>query len=350
MKSYEEIIKREIVPTPENVHVNGKAVFGTFDKEFPKMDFLDIEKPVPHLPDCLKRFKLTLWEAVEVNLEDGVLLAAPCNMGVFGTMLLLFYDKKEKKVYKWNGNLSAKKTNISATLLGGDVSEAKTANLHIKVTNFFEEGRAVVEGRGKGKSGEISYKFELKRVSVPCVVSIPFGENRPLYFQKDFFKASGSLTFNGKTYDSTDTTTAIIDDHRGYYPRKAHYDWVTTMGICEHNGEKKYLAINLTRNQSLDQDKYNENLIWFENDCSLLPPVKFEHVEENVWHVTDEHGMVDVTFNIGDRYAMLVHALVIKIDYFVTFGEMKGFVTDKNGEKYVLDGMVGIGEDKSLLF
>lgn len=33
-----------------------------------------------------------------------------------------------------------------------------------------------------------------------------------------------------------DESTAIIDDHRGYYPRKAHYDWVTTMGKCEIDG------------------------------------------------------------------------------------------------------------------
>ena len=23
-----------------------------------------------------------------------------------------------------------------------------------------------------------------------------------------------------------ENTTALIDDHRGYYPRKAHYDWL----------------------------------------------------------------------------------------------------------------------------
>ena len=55
-------------------------------------------------------------------------------------------------------------------------------------------------------------------------------------------------------------TTAIIDDHRGYYPRHAHYDWVTTLGRYNIDGQMMYLAFNLTRNQSINQAKYNETL------------------------------------------------------------------------------------------
>ncbi|MBO5304870.1 MAG: DUF2804 domain-containing protein [Clostridia bacterium] len=347
---YTSIIKRKVEPTPKDVHIDGKAVFGTFDKEFENMNFLDINKPVPRLPDCFKKLKLTLWEAVEVNLKDGILLAAPCDMGVFGTILVLFYNKKEKKVYKWEANTSAKDVTISKTLLNGDESVGNSKNLNVKVINNFGEGKATVIGKGKGHGGEIEYNFELTRVSTPCVVSIPFGENRPLYSQKDFFKAVGSVSVNGVTYTSDEDTTAIIDDHRGYYPRKAHYDWVTTMGVNDNDGERKYIAFNLTRNQSIDQDKYNENLIWFEGSQSLLPPVKFVHETETRWRVTDEYGMVDVVFDIGDTYARILHAGIINIDYYVTFGDISGYVTDLDGKKYILDGMHGIGEDKSLLF
>lgn len=347
---YKSIIKRTVEPTPENVVIDGKAVFGTFDKEFQKMDFLKINKPVPGVPNCLNKLKLTLWEAVEVNLKDYVLLAAPCDMALFGTLLVLFYDKKEKKVYQWNEMGANSCANISDTLLNGDESIGKTKNMSVKVINNFQDGKATVIGKVSGKDGTLEYKFDLDRISTPCVVSIPFGENRPLYSQKDFFKATGSVTFNGVEIVSDENTTAIIDDHRGYYPRKAHYDWLTTMGVNETDGEKRFLAFNLTRNQSIDQDKYNENLIWFEDGQSLLPPVKFTHINDKEWRVTDEYGMVDVTFLIGDVYAMVVHAGIIKIDYYVLFGEIKGFVTDLDGKKYNLDGMIGIGEDKSLLF
>ena len=64
----------------------------------------------------------------------------------------------------------------------------------------------------------------------------------------------------------------------------------------------------------------------------------------------DEHGMVDLTFDIGDEFLMRVPAKVIDIDYHITFGALSGYVCDPDGNKYVLDGMTGIGEDKSLIF
>ena len=47
---------------------------------------------------------------------------------------------------------------------------------------------------------------------------------------------------------------------------------------------------------------------------------------------------------------MLVPAKVIDINYHITFGSLSGYVCDPKGNKYILDGMPGIGEDKSLVF
>jgi hypothetical protein len=148
-----------------------------------------------------------------------------------------------------------------------------------------------------------------------------------------------------------------VDDHKGYYPRKAHYDWVTTMGIHEADGEKKWFAFNLTRNQSVDQEKYNENLIWLEKETSLLPPVKFTRDVPTLefrngarWFIRDEHDMVNVTFHVYDIFRMVTHAKpLVNIEYFVAFGELEGYVRDESGRKYILDGRLGIGEDKTLL-
>jgi hypothetical protein len=194
-------------------------------------------------------------------------------------------------------------------------------------------------------------------VSKPSVVSIPFGANRPLYSQKDFFRASGSLTVNGETMKSDADTAAIIDDHRGYYPRRAHYDWVTTMGRCPQKDGNRFVAVNLTRNQSIDQEKFNENLIWLEGRTSPLPPVSFNRSAESaasggkaVWTVRDEHDMVNVRFTSRDMTSTVAHAFLVNIDYYIAFGSVEGYVRDEDGNKYVLDGLPGIGEDKTLLF
>lgn len=355
MEDYSKFIspKRQSLSTPKSLVENGQAVFGTFDKEFAEMDLLSCRKPAGKLlPHFLNKYRLSLWEATEVHLDNGVLLAAVCDMGIFGTMLTVFYDKRRKKVYSWSTNLASSKTTIAPNLLNGSIAEAYTKKSSIKYVNRFELGQCSLKGASSSKrAGKIEFEFDLERVSLPSVVSIPFGPNRPLYSQKDLFRAKGYLIFNGEKFGSTDETTAIVDDHRGYYPYRAHYDWLTTMGKSEIEGEKKYFAFNLTRNQSINQDDYNENLIWLEGSTSPLPPVMFAHNTENtVWTVKDERDMVNITFNINDRYKMAAHAGVIDINYQITFGELSGYVRGIDGKKYILDNKMGMGEDKSMRF
>ncbi len=371
--------KRRAVATPKDmVDENGICVFGTFDKEFETMDLVKLKKPTK-APNFLNRLKLTLWEATEVHLKNGVLLAVVCDMGIFGKTLNIFYDKRDGKVYCWDTNLSSKETTIAPNLINGSVAEAHTPVSFVKCVNTFNEGKCELSGKHEGKClitvpkedktivesikenyGEatIEYNFSLTRLSDPCVVSIPFphSNNRPLYSQKDFFKAEGRLVINGEEMLSDGETVAIVDDHRGYYPRKAHYDWVTTMGKCKFGDEEIWLAFNLTRNQSINQEDYNENILWLEGKSSLLPPVTFERDPESkdfkdgsVWIVKDEHDMVNLKFKVRNMNPMIVHALVVNIDYYVAFGELEGYIRDEDGNKYILDGMMGMGEDKTLL-
>lgn len=345
--------KRNSVPTPKSLVDNGQSLFGTFDKEFEAMDLVHLNHPVCKLyPNFLNKLRLTLWEATEVHLDKGVLLAVCCDMALFGMTLNVFYDKRTHKVSSWTTNLPSKKTVIPKNLLGGSIAEAKTKNSFVHYVNRFEEGKASLAGEAHSeKEGKIEYEFQLERVSLPSVVSIPFGPNKPLYSQKDLFRVKGHLTLNGETFEANDTTTAIIDDHRGYYPYRMHYDWVTTMGKIDIDGNKRFFAINLTRNQSINQEDYNENLIWLEGATSLLPPVKFErNKEDTVWTIKDEHDMVNLTFDVRNKFLMIAKPLVIKIDYHVAYGELKGYVRDVTGRKYVLDGMMGMGEDKTMRF
>lgn len=370
---------RRPVPTPENIcRPDGSCEFGTFDKEFEQMDFLKLRKPTS-LPNLFNRLKLTLWQATEVHFEHGVLLAVVCDMGIFGKTMNIFYDKRTQKTYCWDTNLKSAETSIAPNVINGSVSYAETPVSFVRYENWLNEGRVDLSGAHKGKclitdprsdktavaaikenygEAEIFYDFHLSRLSDPSIVSIPFSETRPrpLYSQKDFLKTEGFLTINGEKMVCDENTVAIIDDHRGYYPRHAHYDWVTTLGRYDFDGEKKFFAINLTHNQSVGEVKYNENLIWLEGATSILPPVTFTRKPETAdfrnyaeWIIKDEFGMVDLTFKVFSLNPMILHAGIVNIDYYVTFGVLEGFVLDEAGKKYDLTGCMGMGEDKTLL-
>ena len=343
--------KRIAVPTPDNiVDELGNCYFGTFDKEFQKMDFLKVNRP-SKLPNIFNKFRLTLWEATEINFDKVILLTAVCDMGLFGTALTVIYDKRTKKCTYWKDMLLPTKAVISDTLINSAETQSKSKKVKIRYVNNFQRGEATVSGYAADKNaGIVDYRVKLTRVSKPSVVNIPFDANRPLYTQKDLFKVEGYLEFNGERFIADDSTAAIIDDHRGYYPRHAHYDWVTTMGKKEIDGKEQYFGFNLTRNQSINQDDYNENLIWFEGESTLLTPVIFKHISPNLWNIKDTKGMVDVSFEIGDEFIMKMKTGILNTDYHITFGELKGYVCDPDGNKYILDGMAGIGEDKTVVF
>ncbi len=353
--------KRRSVATPRHLVEDGKCVFGTFDKEFETMDFLKINHPTD-APDFLNPIRLTMWEAAEVHLKGGHLLTAVCNMGLFGVSLTLFYDHHTKKLYHWTETLTPAEAVISPNLIKGSVTTAKRRNLRIHFSNDFQDGRAIVKGFFEGKDGTIDYHLSLHRISKPSVVSIPFADpkdhHRPLYTQKDFFHAKGHITVNGRLYETDDDSTAIIDDHRGYYPREMHYDWATFLGKLEHKGKEIFFGLNLTENQSFEPEHYNENLIWFEGETSILPPVTFtketptaEFSGRTRWHIQDEHDMVNLDFDLFQVYDMVTHAKpVINIDYFIVFGEFNGYVRDENGEKYIFNHTPAMGEDKSVIF
>lgn len=347
MENYRAYIstRRQPVPTPKNLVTNGRAVFGTFDKEFAAMDLKDCVKPVHrYFPKTFNRFRLTLWEACEIHLDNGVLLAAVSDMGLFGMVLHVFFDKRTKEVHSWKSMLKRSSTTIAPNLLAGSVSTARTKNSRIRFVNHFEEGRCLVEGAHTAGGLTLEYSFELERVSLPSVVCIPLGPNRPLYSQKDMFRAKGSLRINDERFAATDHCVAVVDDHKGYYPYKAHYDWVSSMGWRDG-----FFGFNLTRNQSINQEDYNENLIWLEGTSSPLPPVTFKHRQDgNVWQVEDEHDMVKLSFTRANQFHMAINVGFIKIDYAIAFGELSGYVRDLEGKPYVLDGMMGIGEDKTL--
>ena len=151
-------------------------------------------------------------------------------MGLFGITINVFYDKRTGKACQWCTNLPSRDTGIAPNLIDGSVAEARTEDGFVRYVNDFGNGRCELSGSHTAKDGaRVEYEFALSRISLPSVVSIPFGSNRPLYSQKDFFHAAGRITVNGETLHSDGDTVAIVDDHRGYYPRHAHYDWVTAM-------------------------------------------------------------------------------------------------------------------------
>ena len=328
------------------VDKKGRIAVGTFDKEFETINLLDAKNV--GVPKFLNKVKVTLWEALEVNFDDIAFLTAMSVMGnTVSIALTLVYDKKTGKMTAFMAPMLAKNGTMSENLLDGSATVADSKRNSVTFENDQNHGKAHVFGSGKTRKNEVSYDLQLTRWSDPAVGSMPFGGNVSLYSQKDIFTVEGSVFFNGKEYKASEGTMAIIDDHRGYYPKKAHYDWITTMGYGKVGGKPQKFGFNLTRNQSIDQDDYNENVLWLGDRNDRLPPVYFKHKSYDHWKIFDEYGTIDLDYKVKDRNLVKFNLGVASSDYSITFGELKGYVTGEDGTKYKVDD-VGIGEDRSM--
>lgn len=340
--------KRQAQETPENiVDENGNCHFGTFKEEFKEMNFLDADHPTA-LPNAFNKSKLSLWEAAQIDFGKIVVMVVVCNLSVFGTTFITLYDTQKRKCVYWKDMLfPGSKAVVSDNLLDNSETYSNGRTVQIKYINNFQDGEASVVAHGKNKAaGTFDCDLSFKRISKPSIVSMPMGKNRPVYSQKDFLSVEGYIEYNGMRFEADETTTAIIDDHKGYYPRKTHYDWLTGMSKPDIDGKMQPFAFNLTRNQSVNQKDYNENLIWLKGKNEPLPPVIFKHVNDKQWIIKDRFGMVNITFDIGDVILTKANVGLIKIDYHIVYGVLSGYIYDSARNKYILDGICGIGEDK----
>ena len=235
MEEYKVAKERCLKESPNSLISNGIANFGSFRSPIKNLNLLEVRNQSKWLLDCFNSLRLTEWEACEINFDTGaIVLAVYKNMRLNGMGILIYFDKLQNKIYSYR-RLGLSSMAKVAKSLYNSVSYIDERGFSLKISNDCENKRAVVEAELFDKeNGSLSLHVAINEINMPSVVSIPLGENKPLYSQKSFFKASGSLKFKNKEYDINGS--AIIDDHKGYYPYKAHYDWLTSMGYVEYEG------------------------------------------------------------------------------------------------------------------
>lgn len=330
---------------PDAIVTNGRAVFGAFDGAIKNLNICEAYRPLSlRLPRFLNNLRIKEWEAYEVCFDEGFICGAVYDLGAAVFNVLMFYDRSAKTVVA-NQIFSYPRKCVENSLINS-ANRLKTGAFEAEIKNHIEDGKVFIKADYSPKSKKrvpMAVNLAFTACAEPGVTVMPLGENRPLYTHKGFFKAEGSIKIGGRVFSMNENSVGIIDDHKGYYPRHMHYDWVTCMGV--RKGEP--LGLNLCKNQALEPEKYCENILWQGGRLHLLPTVDFEHLDNGDWRVFDKHGAVELLFHIGDRYTLKKKLLLHRADYAAPFGTISGHVLDNDGNKILLDSLTGMGEDIS---
>ena len=150
----------------------------------------------------------------------------------------------------------------------------------------------------------------------------------------------------GDTVHVLDGAVGTLDDHKAYYPYVMNYDWVTAMWRGDDGVARGF---NLTRNQCVEPERWNENCVWVGDRLWSLPAVTFARADvrgpAEAWQIRDAGGAVDLTFVPTVPGDVAMNLGVIESRYRGPFGVCRGRLAPAGGPVVEVVERFGMGED-----
>lgn len=339
---------REISEPVDEVVSDGQFNFGTRTTAIKNINFLDAKKPFrTPLLNSFKAQRLKEWQAFQFGNDKYFMMVAVYNAKSLALAQFILYDiekekkyRYERKVLPWNIQVANSLYETQSHYISDDFTivvenDLQTGKIGIDIRIDKQDGLPRVIGQFIG--------FHEVDKTTPLVTIMPFGQNRGMYSHKCLLPMEGSLDIGGKLLEfEKDNSFMQMDDHKGFYPYKMKYDWVTGAKAKDGN----YIGFNLTDNQVLQKERFNENALWQNGELTLLPPVKFERPNgtKNNWIIKDRFGLVDLEFKPLVNSRVNINLLFLRSNYHGPYGLYNGFIIDKNQQKQEIKNVFGMGE------
>lgn len=337
---------------PDALVSNGAFVFGSWTGIPAHANLLDADKPYHSLLlNLLKRLRLKEWQAIQAGDDEWFICAVLYDAKLLSLTSIDLWDRVNGKKYGFRHVSLGSRFTMPESLYPSDVL-FHAPDKSISIRMHPEDGHLGLKAACRPKQAEtidLALDFSLSEEKcAPFSVCLPLGISRAMYSTKILMPCSGTLNVAGyeHRFDGS-RASGILDNHKGYYPYRLHYDWVTGFGI-DASGQR--VGFNLTDNQVKDQARYNENRLWIGREIYPLPPVKMTrpYGRESPWIIQDTEGMVDLVFKPEAGHDIEVNLGIIVIDYHGPFGSFEGFIASPEGHKIDVRTLYGMGEDKSL--
>jgi hypothetical protein len=298
------------------------------------------------VPRVLKKSRLKEWQAFQFGNDSVYVNVALFNAKVLALAQVKIYDRVRKEKALFERKLPPWSLHLPDNLLHSESSYRKSG-VGIRFRNRLSSGTVAIEVDidATASTPALFANLVADHSGVePMVVSIPFGRNHGMYSHKALMPVEGELQVGENRHVLTrQTGYMFMDDHKGYYPVAMQWDWLAAGGHVDG----RLIGFNLTRNQSLAPEQYNENCLWIDGARHLLPAVTFERIagSPDVWKVRDSGGRVDLDFTIEMRSTLNINAVILRSKYRGPFGYVSGLLRPEGGPETRIDGLFGMAED-----
>ncbi|HUX37279.1 MAG TPA: DUF2804 family protein [Rectinemataceae bacterium] len=338
---------------PPEAVVDGEFRFGRYAGLFERANFLDAGKLWNvEVPRWVKTWRLKEWRAILMGDARWSMVAALYNAKLFSIALFKAWDRTSGERQGFLRIVPGSIIHMGERL---SVSHSSYHGRHARLDFDFNlaEDRAKATVNWKPKPDETAFHGEFvfgcsPKTMAPSSVVLPLARNKAMYSAKALVSMEGFLeTPTGIHRFDGSSSSALFDDHKGYYPFGLKYDWVGGFGI---DAKGRRTGLSLAGNPSKDANRFNENSLWIGNRLFPLPPVRLSRAEgyKGDWVIQDTKGLVDLVFSPSVHNDVSFHLGLLESDWHGPFGSFKGVV--KNGEGETVDAslFMGMGEEKYL--
>ncbi|MCL2211248.1 MAG: DUF2804 domain-containing protein [Treponema sp.] len=348
---------REILPPITSPVLDGKPVFGTWNRAFEKVDLKEIRKPYKSpLLNLLKDSRIKEWFYFNVQDNAYLLEAVFSNFKLYRMAQVFIYNKGsgQKSVFRKFKPPSGLQLPSS---LSNSQLESNSSQFFFSIHNWLDADTVKLDiNIEKSKSfsrkqprltAHLTYNMSAHEVT-PAVVSLGFSEQRSMCAYKALAPVHGSMVFDGKQIDlKQDTCSGFFLDYRGYFPYRMMSTYCSAAGFIEEN---KRFGFHIAENQTKETNKNNENALWTNGKLTPLPPVHITmpNGHDADWIIQDVEGMVDLTFTPNDHNRYGSNILISNTEFITQLGVYNGMLMNSDGERFQIKNFFGMGEKNYL--
>ncbi len=344
---------KNLLDAPTSIVDHGRMKFGSWSGYPGEANLLDAAKPYRvRIPRFLKRMRLKEWRALQAGDETWFLFAVLYDAKFMSMASVDLWNRRSKTKLGFRRIFPLSRFIMSRSLEFSEThADRGTDHLSLRIdpeASYIGLHARSAPSKAAPEDLRLDLRFGFSPGDAnPVSVCMPLGENRGIYSTKVLLPCSGTLSVDGDIHRfDPASATGAFDDHKGYYPYRLHYDWVTGFGVY---AQGQRIGFNLTDNQVVDQERYNENRIWIGGEVHPLPPVRFERPEgiEGPWTIRDRRGIVDLSFHPEVSHDLSMRLGVAAVDYYGPFGSFSGGFTLR-GRSVDASHLYGMGEKKSV--
>lgn len=339
---------RKIEQAPDSPLINNKPLFGTFSGKFKYFDIRTLQLKVGpiQIPQIIGNFRI--FESLRFYFIDETYIG---EIELFNAH---YFSYLEATI--WNRKTTQKK-----------------AYRKLVVPSFIKMPRAfknsVVVYRTKSRFVRIQYRHTKLHIDFdflgskhkpPCAGAFVLNLESP-----EFVEASSVIPYKGKQrcqlsyfcsssaegWISTGLNDHVMQKEKGlgffeikkiHASLRTHSRFLTGFGLL--NGQT--ITFRLTESEYQNQNKYNENIVFFNGKSWPLPPVKITRPYgfNKMWIIQDTESMVDLTFTPKSKNSRKISAFVVRTEYDTILGAFDGVLKLSKDLKIELKEFPGIGK------